>query len=131
MNLQNKYKFERVIFQLQDNNKLGIVIHTKNVDLINSYMNSTDDDCFKQKIVQNFNQLFENNSLVNKLTFNENISIMKWRASQPSECGVPLSLQFNRKYRIGFCGDWFQGEGFGRIEGSIFSALMLAKKFKT
>ena len=25
-NLENKYRFERIIFQLQDNNKLGIVV---------------------------------------------------------------------------------------------------------
>ena len=55
---------------------------------------------------------------------------MKWRASQPYGSAVPLSLQFSRKYRIGFCGDWFDLEGFGRIEGSILSALMLVNKFK-
>jgi len=56
---------------------------------------------------------------------------MKWRASQPSGLGVPLSLQFSRKFRIGFCGDWFAGDGFARIEGSILSALILEKKLKT
>ena len=56
---------------------------------------------------------------------------MKWRASQPSGCAVPLSLQFIRKYRIGFCGDWFEGEGFARMEGSLLSALLLEEKFKT
>ncbi len=127
-NLENIYKFERVIFQLRDNNKLGIVVHTKNIDFINSYINSNDEDFFKDKILSNFNELFEGNSFVNQLTHNEKISIMKWRASQPSGCAVPLSLQVNRKYRIGFCGDWFAGEGFGRIEESILSALLLAKK---
>ena len=62
------------------------------------------------------------------INFDENISIMKWRASQPSGVAVPLSLQFSKKYRIGFCGDWFEGDGFGRIEGSILSALTLEKK---
>lgn len=128
-NLENKYKFERIIFQLQDNNKLGIVVHSKNIELINSYINSKDEEVFKQKIITNFNQLFEENALVNKLTFDVKISIMKWRASQPSGLAVPLSLQLSRKYRIGFCGDWFEGEGFGRIEGSILSALILEKKF--
>jgi len=127
-NLENKYKFERVIFQLQDNNKLGIVVHTKNIDFINSYINAKDEDFFKQKIFANFNALFSKNTSVNQLTCNEGISIMKWRASQPSGCAVPLSLQSSRKYRIGFCGDWFEGEGFGRIEGSILSALILEKK---
>jgi predicted NAD/FAD-dependent oxidoreductase len=126
--LENKYKFERIIFQLQDNNKLGIVIHTKNIEFINSYINAKHEEVFKQKIIANFNKLFEHNSVVNKLTFEDEISIMKWRASQPSGIAVPLSLQFSRKYRIGFCGDWFEGEGFGRIEGSILSALILEKK---
>jgi len=130
-NLENKYKFERVIFQIQNNNKLGIVVHTKNIDFINSYINAKDEDFFKQKIFSNFNTLFEGNASVDQLTGNEGISIMKWRASQPSGYPVPLSLQFSRKYRIGFCGDWFEGEGFSRIEGSILSALILQEKFKT
>jgi hypothetical protein len=127
-NLAKKYRFERIIFQLQDNNKLGIVVHSKNEDLINSYICSKDENFFKQKIITNFNKLFEENSVVNQLTFDEKISIMKWRASQPSGFAVPLSLQFSRKYNIGFCGDWFEGDGFGRIEGSILSALILEKK---
>ena len=129
-NLESKYKFERVIFQRQDNGKLGIVVHSKNSDFINSYLNSKDEDIFKQKVLKNFNELFQGNSSVKQLTSNEKISIMKWRASQPSGLGVPLSLQYCRKYRIGFCGDWFEGDGFARIEGSILSALILEKKIK-
>jgi len=127
-NLEKKYRFERIIFQLQDNNKLGIVIHSKNIELINSYLYAKDEEVFKQKIITNFNKLFKDNSVVNRLTFDEKISIMKWRASQPSGIAIPLSLQFSSKYRIGFCGDWFEGKGFGRIEGSISSALILEKK---
>ena len=129
--LENEYKIERVIFQSLDNNKLGIVLHSKNLGFINSYLNTKDENLFKQKILSNFNRLFTNNASVNQLTCNEEISIMRWRASQPSGCAVPLSLQFSRKYRIGFCGDWFEGEGFARIEGSILSALKLEEKFKT
>ena len=128
--LENEYKIERVIFQSLDNNKLGIVLHSKNLGFINSYLNTKDENLFKQKIFSNFNRLFTNNASVNQLTCNEEISIMRWRASQPSGCAVPLSLQFSRKYRIGFCGDWFEGDGFGRIEGSILSALILEKKLK-
>jgi len=129
--LENKYKFERVIFQLQEDKKLGIVVHTKNDNFINAYINAKDEKFFKQKIFANFNKLFSNNISINQLTGDEGISIMKWRASQPSGCGVPLSLQLNSKYRIGFCGDWFEGLGFGRIEGSILSALILEEKINT
>ena len=128
-NLENKYKFERIIFQ-QQNKKLGIVVHTKNTDLINSYIKTKDENIFIKNISEKFNQLFDGNTSVNLLSGNEKMSIMKWRASQPSGCAVPLSLQFNKKYRIGFCGDWFEGRGFGRIEGSIMSSLKLAIKFK-
>ena len=83
-----------------------------------------------KKIITNFNKLFKDNSVVNILTFDAKISIMKWRASQPSGIAIPLSLQFSRKQRIGFCRDWFKGDGFGRIEGSITSALILEKKIK-
>ena len=129
-NLEEKYKFERVIFQLQENNNLGIVVHTKNIDFINSYINAKDENLIKQRLFTYFNELFEGNTSINQLTCNEKISIMKWRASQPSGFSVPLSLQISRKYRIGFCGDWFEGEGFGRIEGSIQSALILVNKLK-
>ncbi|MBO8232071.1 hypothetical protein CU311_05220 [Prochlorococcus marinus str. MU1402] len=129
-NLENKYKFERIIFQLQNNNNLGIVIHTKNIDFIDFCLKAKDEDLINQKIFSNFNDLFKNNSTINQLTCNEKISIMKWRASQPSSNPVPLSFQFSRQYRIGFCGDWFEGDGFGRIEGSILSALELVKKIR-
>ena len=128
-NLENKYKFERIIFQKQKE-KLGIVVHTKNSDLINSYIKSKNENILKKNIFEKFNQLFDENTSINKLTGNERMSIMNWRASQPSGCAVPLSLQFNKTYRIGFCGDWFEGDGFGRIEGSIMSALTLVSKFK-
>ena len=120
--LEKKFSFVRIIFQ-QHNNKLGIVIHSKNIKFIKSYLNPKDEEVFKQKIIANFNKLFEDNSVVNKLTFDEKISIMKWRASQPSGIAVPLSLQVNRKYRIGFCGDWFEGDGFGRIEAVSYTHL--------
>ena len=127
--LEDKYKFERIIFQNQDFHNLGIVVHTKNINFFDTYIKSNGENLLSKKIFTNFNKLFEKNPYINQLTGNENMSIMKWRASQPIGYAVPLSLQFSRKYKIGFCGDWFNGDGFGRIEGSIMSALMLANKF--
>ena len=129
--LENKYNLERIVFQVQENNKLGIVLHSKNIELINSFIESQGEDRFKQKIFKNFNEIFKGNSYVNQLSCNESISIMKWRASQPSGCPIPLNLQLFKNYRIGFCGDWFEGEGFARIEGAISSALILNEKLKS
>ena len=129
--LENKYKFERVVFQLQKNNQLGIVIHTKSIDFIKKYIIEKKEDKFKQNIIKQFNNLFEFSSVINQLSGEEAVSIMRWKASQPLGIGIPLSLQISKKHKIGFCGDWFENDGFGRIEGSIFSALKLANKFNS
>ena len=129
--LEEKYKIERVIFQLQENKKIGIVIHTKNLELINQFHKDNGEFTLKMSISRKFNELFEGNCRINQLSGNENISIMRWRASQPTGLAVPLSFQFSKKYKIGFCGDWFEGQGFGRIEGAILSALYLAEKFNS
>ena len=126
--LEQKYKFERIIFQKQKNNKLGIVIHTKNNELIKKFLESEDTSLLKENLVNNFNQLFESNSSINKLNDYHDISIMRWRASQPLGTMVPNYLQFIEKEKIGFCGDWFDFEGFGRIEGAITSGLSLSSK---
>ena len=129
--LEDKYKLERVIFQLQKNNKLGIVLHSKNKDFIDSYFQENREINLERKILKNFNDLFKNNSFINQLSGDEIISIMRWRASQPIGERVPLNLQISKDYKIGFCGDWFDVEGFGRIEGAILSGLELAKKFNS
>ena len=36
--LEEKFKFERIIFQKQENNKLGIVVHTRNNEFINEFL---------------------------------------------------------------------------------------------
>ena len=58
----------------------------------------------------------------------QDISIMIWRASQPYGLGIPENLQVCEDHNIAFCGDWFDFEGFGRIEGAILSALKLSYK---
>ena len=126
--LEEKFKFERIIFQKQQNNKLGIVIHTRNIEFINDYFQSKNKDRFKEELFSNFNELFDKNIYINKLKDYHDISIMIWRASQPSGFGIPEYLQVCEKHNIAFCGDWFDFDGFGRIEGAIFSALKLSNK---
>ena len=129
--LEDKYKLERVIFQFNKENKLGIVLHSKSLDLIGDYLKTKNEDKFKRKIIFIFNKLFEDSPFANKLSGDQDISIMHWRASQPSELAIPLNLQFCSNFNIGFCGDWFDEEGFGRIEGAILSGLRLSKKFNS
>ena len=128
--LEEEFKFERVIFQMQQNKNLGIVIHTRNIELINDYSQSKDKLKFNKSLLKKFNNLFNENPLINKLIDYQDISIMKWRSSQPSGLGVPENLQVCQNSNIAFCGDWFALEGFGRIEGAILSGLKLAFKLR-
>tara|TARA_B100000212_G_scaffold127806_1_gene95851 strand:+ start:726 stop:1868 length:1143 start_codon:yes stop_codon:yes gene_type:complete len=124
-NAQSKYGFERIIFQKQKNRRYGIVVHTKTE---NNFINELKKDNFEKDLLHRFNKLFKYDPLINTLDKYEDISIMHWRASQPSGLGVPLRLQICDEYKIAFCGDWFDVSGFGRVEGAILSGLNLAEK---
>jgi hypothetical protein len=52
---------------------------------------------------------------------------MRWGAAQPLDQGMPKTLQWCPKTRVGFCGDWIAGPGFGMAEGALQSGLDLAE----
>ena len=129
--LEETFKFERIIFQKQKNNNLGIVLHTKNKEFIKDYFQSINKERFNEKLLDNFNRLFDKNKYINKLINYQSISSMIWRASQPTGLAIPENLQVCKDHNIAFCGDWFDLEGFGRIEGAILSALKLSYKINS
>ena len=98
---------------------------------ITEYFQCNNKKKFKNILLDKFNQIFDENSYINKLIDYQDISVMIWRASQPSGLGIPENLQVCDKYNIAFCGDWFALEGFGRIEGAILSALKLSYKISS
>ena len=118
--------FERIIFQQQYNDKISIVIHTRNYKLLNTFQE--DKIILPKAVLNKFNIIFKNNMLINQIYDFHDFSIMKWRASQPEGDPIPVRLQLSEKFKIGFCGDWFQFHGFGRVEGAILSGLYLAEK---
>jgi hypothetical protein len=52
--------------------------------------------------------------------------LMRWAAAFPLPPGLPPSLTLCPASRVGFCGDYIDGVGFGRIEGALHSAERLA-----
>jgi len=124
-NAQAKYGLERIVFQKQKNKRYGIILHSIKENKLISELNK---DNFEKDLLYKFNKLFEENPFINTLDNYEDISIMRWRASQPSGLRVPLRLQICKEYKIAFCGDWFNTQGFGRVEGAILSALDLSEK---
>tara|TARA_Y100001978_G_scaffold104449_1_gene93381 strand:+ start:950 stop:2107 length:1158 start_codon:yes stop_codon:yes gene_type:complete len=126
---QKNFGFERIIFQKQFDDSLGIVIHTKDVESILKKYKRGDREMLYQHVSKNLNTFLTKNHLTCKNLLLDDISIMNWRASQPIGVGVPERLQICPEYKIGFCGDWFQLEGYGTVLGAILSGLKLSKKF--
>jgi len=52
--------------------------------------------------------------------------LMRWGAAFPREPGLPEDLLLCRQSRVGFCGDYVAGVGFGRVEGALRSGERLA-----
>jgi hypothetical protein len=52
--------------------------------------------------------------------------LMRWGAAFPLEPGLPQALALCPQSRVGFCGDYLAGVGFGRVEGGLRSAERLA-----
>ena len=129
--LEEKFKFERIIFQKQENNRLGILVHIRNKDFLNEFFKYKNKTKIKKDFLEKFNLLFDKHSSINKIIDYQDISIMIWRSSQPSGLGIPEYLQVCENHNIAFCGDWFDLEGFGRIEGAILSALKLSNKINS
>lgn len=121
--LENQIGFERIILQQQESSKIGIVIHTR--ELINNKLIKRE-ILSNEELIKRFNYIFESSNLINKLLDYEDISIMRWRASQPKGFKVPKQLQICEKSKIAFCGDWFDYSGFGRVEGAMISAIHLS-----
>ncbi len=53
--------------------------------------------------------------------------LMRWGAAFPVAPGLPSELTLCRHSRVGFCGDYVAGPGFGRVEGALRSAERLAQ----
>lgn len=54
--------------------------------------------------------------------------LMRWGAAFPVGTGLDPSLSLCPASRIGFCGDYVAGPGFGRLEGALRSAEALAER---
>jgi len=53
---------------------------------------------------------------------------MRWGAAFPYPRGLPQDLCWNQGLKLGFCGDFMEGQGFGRVEGAMRSAEALASR---
>jgi len=126
---QKDIGFERIIFQRQFDNSLGIVLHTMNMKSILNKFGREDKNILYKYLSNKLNTFLIKNHIAFKDLLLDDISRMNWRASQPIGEGIPERLQLCEEYNIGFCGDWIQLEGYGSVYGAILSGLKLSNKF--
>jgi len=126
---QKNIGFERIIFQRQFDNSLGIVLHTNNMEPTINKFGREDINILYQYLSNKLNTFLIKNHIAFKNFLLEDISRMNWRASQPIGKGLPERFQLCKEYNIGFCGDWIQLEGYGSVYGAILSGLKLTNKF--
>jgi hypothetical protein len=56
--------------------------------------------------------------------------LMRWGAAFPLRPGLPQDLALCQRSRVGFCGDFIDGPGFGRVEGALRSGEALAVRLR-
>ena len=118
--IREKFNFERIIFQMQSDGSMVIVLHC-------SYLNNLSDMNIEY-ITKSLLSLFTNYpKFLDLFLKGRNIDIMNWRASQPISYLMSKELQWSADSRIGFCGDWFNWNNCGGVESAMNSSIRLAQ----
>ena len=118
--IMDNLNFERIIFQRQSDGSMIVSLHCF---YINNLIDiNTENVVNSLRLIfvgrQNFLDLFSHARLIDK---------MDWRASQPLDGLLPKQLQWSKRSKIGFCGDWFEMNGSGGLETAMMSAIRLAQ----
>ncbi len=127
---QERFGVERVVLHRQVDGRLGLVIH--GLDDGAEITPETQPQLLRKhehRLLTVLPELLGSwPALMSALTRAQSRGVMRWGAAQPLDVGLPAALQWCSRSRIGFCGDWISGDGFGCAEGAFRSALNLAER---
>ena len=126
---QQQFGVERVVLQVQQQDRLGLVIHgLDDGALITPETQSLLLKAQEQRLLAVLPELLAPwPALQRILSGARSLGVMRWGAAQPLDQGMPQALQWCRQAGVGFCGDWIAGPGFGMAEGALQSGLDLAE----
>ena len=126
---QSHFGVERMVTQVQQRNRIGLVIHGLDEGVL--ITPETQPQLLKaqeQRLLSVLPELLRPwPSLQRMVPDARSLGVMRWGAAQPLEQGMPTTLQWCPQANVGFCGDWIAGHGFGMAEGALQSALDLAE----
>ena len=125
---QERWGVERLVLHPQDNHGVGMVVH--GLDAGQPIHPGNQEVLLKTQEQRLIQQLPEMLSAVPKLNqmvkTARSLGVMRWGAARPLNNPLPIQLQWCPESEIGFCGDWIDGEGFGRAQGALTSGTALA-----
>ena len=126
---QNQFGVERMVLQVQEHNRLGLVMHGLDDGAL--ITPETQPQLLKlqeQRLLAVLPELLRPwPSLQRMVPLARSLGVMRWGAAQPLDQGMPTRLQWCPQANVGFCGDWIAGHGFGMAEGALQSAVDLAE----
>tara|TARA_B100000579_G_scaffold430911_1_gene445115 strand:+ start:207 stop:1322 length:1116 start_codon:yes stop_codon:yes gene_type:complete len=112
--------FERIIFQRQSDESIIIALHC-------AYINNIIEINY-DSIIKSLRSIFSKHQIFLDLFLQARlIDKMDWRASQSLNHLLPKDLQWSSSSNIGFCGDWFDSNGYAGVEAAMYSSIRLAK----
>lgn len=128
---QARWPVERLVVQPQQVGGLGLVMH--GLPAAEAIPANESTQTTRQQRERMFLDVLpallaclpEGSSLLDKT---RSWGVMRWGAAQPLDHPLPLQLQYCSNSAIGFCGDWVDTPGFGRVEGALRSGVSLAEK---
>ncbi|WP_114992160.1 NAD(P)-binding protein [Synechococcus sp. UW179A] len=126
---QQQFGVERIVLQRQQQGGLGLVMHgLDDGALITPETQPQLMTVQEQRLLSLLPEILQPWPSLQGLVSNaHSLGVMRWGAAQPLDQGMPNALQWCRRVRVGFCGDWIAGSGFGMAEGALQSGLDLAE----
>ena len=127
---QERFGVERLVLHPQQDQRLGLVVH----GLDDGAVITPDSQPellrrHEQHLIKAISDLVQPwPALREALAHARSLGVMRWGASQPLHQGLSADLQWCHQTRVGFCGDWIEGRGFGMAEGALQSAVNLAAR---
>ena len=125
---QERWGVERLVLHPQDNHGVGMVVH--GLDAGQPIHPGNQEVLLKtqeQRLIQQLPEMLSAAPNLNQMVKTaRSLGVMRWGAARPLNNPLLSQLQWCPESDIGFCGDWIDGEGFGRAQGALTSGTALA-----
>ena len=127
---QKRWGVERIVLQTQLAGRTGMVVHgSHDGSAITPSSQPQLMEGNRRRLTGALDELLEPwPELRSACRRAKDLGVMRWGASQPLNNPVEQQHQWCDISRVGFCGDYVEGPGFGAAKGALESAVALADR---